>query len=112
MTAEAQADNPRHDAHFVDRVVWDLITHPGIWRRLGRLHAPGAPSFERCTAVRDAVNHARRIGFLVEADRRRGYRVTGYRHPARIYTCKPGPKPADEAPDEIPGQLSLTCCEA
>lgn len=92
---------PRHDRDFVDRCLWDLIVHAGQWRRLGRLYAAHVSSYERSSVVRDAVVSGRKCGLVIEGDRRRGYRLVGFRHPAAVYFLKPGPRRADsEAGDE------------
>ncbi len=84
------AADPRHDPDFVDRCLVDLFTHWGEWRRLGRLYAAHVPDYERCTAVRHAVDWGRRIGFVIEGNRSLGYRVVAFRHPAAVYRVKPG----------------------
>ena len=99
--------HPRCDRAFIDRCIWDLVTHAGEWRQLGRLYAAHVPSFDRCCMVREAVDWGRRVGFEIEGDRRRGYRVTGYRHPERIYRIKPGRESQSESDAQLPGQLVL-----
>jgi len=70
------APHPRHDPAFKDRILADLEHHAGEYRPLGRLYAPDCPSFERCTAVRDAIDHWRRRGYTIEGRRTGG---GGYR---------------------------------
>lgn len=110
-TPEA-CENPRWDAGFIDRCLIDLMQHWGQWRRLGQLHAAEAPSFDRCCVVREAVDWGRRLGFAIEGDRQRGYRMTGFKHPERVYLIKPGASPRDEAEAQAPGQLTLVECAA
>lgn len=100
-------DNPRWDPTFVDRCLDDLTDHRGQWRRLGRLHAAECPSFDRCCAVRDAVDWGLKLGMIIEAERGRGYRFTGNRHPERLYTCKPGAPARCEPEAQVAGQLTL-----
>jgi len=111
-TMEMQATpQPRHDPHFVDRCLSDLFAHWGSWRPLGRLYAASMPSFERCCVVREAVDWGRRLGFEIEGDRRRGYRVIGFRHPERVYLVKPGAYHRDAPEDDVdPRQLTLAEC--
>jgi hypothetical protein len=85
--------HPRHDPEFCDRCIIDLLQNWGRWRLLGRLYAAQMPSGERCCVVREAVDHARRIGFEVEDDPRLGYRVVGFHH-VSLYLAKPGRRPA------------------
>jgi len=82
--------NPRHDVTFIDTCIVDLLRHWGSYRRLGLLYAAHVPSFERCCMVREAVVWGRKLGFTIEGDRRRGYRVVDFRHPERVYMVKPG----------------------
>jgi hypothetical protein len=90
---------PRHDPGFVDRCLVDLFTHWGRWRRLGRLYAPHVPSFERCCMVREAVEKGRRLGFEIEGDCTKGYRVVSFAHPELLYLTKPGPAAGRELVD-------------
>lgn len=99
--------HPRHDPSFVDRILDDLTDHRGAWRQLGRLYAAHIPSFDRCCVVREAVDWARKLGMVVEADRRRGYRFVGHRHPERLYLVKPGGESRTEPETQVPGQLTL-----
>jgi hypothetical protein len=82
-------DNPYHDPAFQSRVVWDLCTHVGEWRPLGRLYAGELESFDRCRLVGRVVARARRLGFVIDGDRQRGYRLRDFVMPAAIY-AKPG----------------------
>jgi len=82
--------DPRHDPCFQSRVVLDLLQHFGEWRPLGRILAPDWPSFERNKVVGEAVNRARRLGFVIEAKRGRGYRLTGFVMPVVVWLVKPG----------------------
>jgi hypothetical protein len=50
---------------------------------------------------------AKHLGWVVEGDRRRGYRVVDLDLPLRVYTSAPG-RPPDEDGGEIPGQMVLT----
>ena len=86
----ALAVHARQDATFVDRCLWDLMLHAGQWRSLGRLYAEATPSWERCTAVRDAVERGRSLGMDIVAKKGKGYALVGYRHPDRVYRVKPG----------------------
>lgn len=105
----ARPENPRWDPGFIDRCLVDLFSNWGEWRQLGRLYAAHVPSFDRCCVVRDAVDWGRKLGFEIEGDRRRGYRVVGFKHPEYVYLLKPGPQPRDEAEAAVPGQLQLAC---
>jgi hypothetical protein len=78
--------HPRHDPDFADRLLRDLVAHPGEFRPLGRLYAPGVPSHERSCCVRDAIVRHRRHGYTIVGDRVRGYCL-------------------------VEGQLPLVCCE-
>ena len=89
--------NPRWDVTFIDRCLVDLFTHWGQYRPLGRLYAAHVTRWERCVVVREAVDWGRRLGFEIEGDKRRGYRVVAFQHPERVYLVKPGPQPRDEA---------------
>jgi len=111
VAAPRPTPNPRHDRDFVDACLIDLMQHYGHWRRLGRLYAPDAPSFERCCAVRDAVECGRRIGMVIEGDFGRGYRLVAFRHPERVYLVKPG-RPSGVEEEHDPRQLTLAECGA
>lgn len=101
--------HPRHDPSFVRRCLEDLMQHYGEWRRLGALYAAGVESFDRCCIVREAVDRGRLVGFQIEGDRRRGYRLTGYVPPERIYMVRPGGEARTEPETHVPGQLELVC---
>jgi hypothetical protein len=105
MTATALA-HPRHDPDFVDRLLCDLLEHFGEWRPLGRIYAGHVLSHERSQVVRDAVEKARRLGFDIEGDHKRGYRVRGFQLPERVYLVKPG-RPSEPERSDVPGQLRL-----
>ena len=105
--APAQPPNPRWDAGFTDRVLWDLITHAGTWRPLGRIHAGHVPSFDRCCLIRECLDWGRKLGMVIESDRRRGQRLVGFVHPQRVYRVVPGPKPREDDADETTTQLQL-----
>ena len=106
-TQPEPCENPRWDPTFVDRCLDDLTDHRGEWRRLGQLYAAKCPSFERCCAVRDAVDWGKKLGMVIEGDRSRGYRFVGHRHPERLYTVKPGTAARSEAEAQVLGQLQL-----
>ena len=84
------------------------MQHYGEWRRLGTLYASGVESFDRCCLVREAVNRGRLVGFQIEGDRKRGYRLTGYVPPQRLYLVKPGGEASTEPETQAPGQLTLS----
>lgn len=109
---ESLPSNPRWDSDFVDRCLVDLMQHWGHWRRLGLLYAAKVPSFERCCAVREAVDWGKRLGMLIEGDRRRGYRIVGFKHPERVYLVRPGRRPDNVGDAEVSGQLTLAECVA
>jgi hypothetical protein len=108
VTLMAPVDNPRTDGEFVDRVLNDLLTHRGKWRRLTRLYvAESCLAHDRCNAVRDAVEVGRRLGLVIEGDRRRGYMFVRFERPwwSRVPGPRTWPPPEDEPPD--PSQLRL-----
>lgn len=112
MTVTAPHPRREPDRAFADRLLTDLLEHWGTYRPLGRLYAAHLPSYERCEVVAEAMTKAERLGFVVEADRGRGYRVTGYHFPERVYLVKPGrPAGTVTAPAQMPGQLSLVGAE-
>ena len=82
--------HPRQDKDFTDRCLWDLMLHAGQWRPLGRIYAAQTPSWERCTAVRDAVERGRSLGMVIAAQRGKGYALVGYHHPQRVWRVRPG----------------------
>jgi hypothetical protein len=113
MTATALA-HPKHQKDFADRLLADLKEHEGEWRPLGRLYAAHLTSFERSWVVREIIDRARHAGFVIEGDNDRGYRLTGYHLPERIYTKRTGrpPKPSlrliqSRRVKDCPGQLRL-----
>lgn len=92
---------PRQDPRFIDHWIIDLVSHWGRWRR-PRLVAPLALSGELCTAARDARACAERFGYVIEADRRLGYRVVDFYHPQKVYFVKPGRPPGKVAAQRSP----------
>jgi hypothetical protein len=104
--------NARCDPTYVDRVLTDLVTHPGELRHLEALYGGD------CRTVRDAVVIGRHHGLLLESagQGRVGYCCVGFARPAsRVKTAsQPTIKrdlsysdecdePASDAPDETSG---------
>lgn len=105
------ARHPRWDPGFADRCINDLMQHLGQWRDLGGLYASHIESFERCTVVRDAIAGARRVGLIIEGDRRLGYRLTGFKgfryvHVNKALAWPPTPERGEHCA-ALPGQQSL-----
>ena len=96
--------NPRHDPDYVDHVVEDLMSHWGCWRRL---HETVGGDFE---AVRDAVEIARRLGFVVEGDRALGYRAVRFHRRRHLHAARACVWPLEEREEQDPGQLTLEGC--
>ena len=70
----------RHDRHFEREWLTHLIMHSGQWCRASDLWEP-ADAYQRAVLrqrAHEVVNGARRLGLLINADRRLGYRVTGH----------------------------------
>jgi len=113
----AAATNPRHDAAFVDRCINDLLDHPRQWRQLGRLYAGDmCLSYERCLVTRDAVAVARRLGFVIEGDKLKGYRFVRWERPRYVHLSHAAAWPPEPRlqrdEDGIAGQLSLVECDS
>jgi hypothetical protein len=67
---------------YPDRILLDLFTHWGQWRRLQ--HTVGGNAWE----VRDAVVVARNLGFVVQGDRALGYRVVDWHRILNLRVAK------------------------
>lgn len=97
--------NARHDADYIDRVIVDVLSHWGRYRRLQRTVGGTYES------VRDAIKVAERLGFEFEADHDHGYRVTGFRRRrylrADVACLWPLEYPGG---GQVPGQLSIDDC--
>ena len=111
IAAEQRAVHPRHDPAFADRLITDLVWHPGEWRDLGTLYASHVDSTERFAVVAEAVRGARRVGLQIEGERGRGYRLTGfcgYRW-VHLHKALAWPSEPEQAADagELDGQRSL-----
>jgi len=96
-SAQACRPHPRHDYAFADRLANDLLQHFGEWRALPSLYAPGVP--DRCEIVRDVIVRLKRLGFLIEGDRRLGYRLTGFHGFRYVHVVQALTAPV-EPPDE------------
>jgi hypothetical protein len=101
-------DDPRTVRDFTDLVLNDLLQHRGQWRKLGSLYVAGSClSHERCNAVRDAVDTGRKLGLVIDGDKRRGYRFVRFERPE--WSRVPGPRrwPPEDECGECDGQLRL-----
>lgn len=106
---ESEPLHPRHDPAFADRLITDLVWHPGEWRDLGTLYASHVDSTERFAVVAEAVRGARRVGLQIEGERGRGYRLTGFCGYRWVHLHKALAWPAEETAEEpaLDGQRSL-----
>lgn len=98
--------NPRWHAHFDREWLTFLLSRFGHWCHVTDLWAP-QDAYQR-TLLRqrahETVMAARRLGFFIESDRRRGYRVTGHDDLPRYLHLRSA---EDEPQGPYPGQLSL-----
>lgn len=106
---ESEPLHPRHDPGFADRLITDLVWHPGEWRDLGTLYASHVDSTERFAVVAEAVRGARRVGLQIEGERGRGYRLTGFCGYRWVHLHKALAWPAEDTAEhpEMDGQRSL-----
>jgi hypothetical protein len=98
--------NARHVPNLANDIAADLLQNWGQWRQLGRLYCPDAPSWDRCTAVRGCVDRLRHLGFTVEGDRQKGYRVVDVHLPARA-PCRPRRGHEVSAPKKATGRQAV-----
>lgn len=90
-----EAYNPRHDETYAERVLLDLFTHWGAWRRL---HETVGGDFE---TVREAVQVGRNLGFAIEGDHGLGYRVIDFHRVRYLRVAKAGEWPPEEDPNQL-----------
>ena len=100
--------HPAHDRRFVATIMVDLAQHFGQWRQLTQLYAGHVETWERSLLIRDAIVRARRVGYVIEGDKRLGYRLIDIDPPLYVHAESrlAAPLTEDEAA-EVAGQLSI-----
>ena len=103
--------NPRHDPGFESTWLTHLVMHAGQWCRASDVYPP-RDEYQRAVMRQlshEIVQAAKRLGFIVEADPRRGYRVVGHAGLPRYVHLT---DPCEKKPANVDGQLSIIDIEA
>ena len=85
--------------------------HAGRWCRASDVYQP-ADEYQRAVMRQlshEIVQTAKRLGLVIEADPRRGYRVVGHAGLPRYLHLHE--RAADRCDDQVPGQLTLAEAE-
>ena len=102
--------NPRHDPDFEATWLTYLVMHAGRWCRASDVYAP-RDEYQRAVLRQlshEVVHAAQRLGLVIEADPRRGYRVVGHAGLPRYLHLHE--RASDVMSGEAPGQLTLAEC--